>query len=156
MGLCWSPLLQLGGLSHILTSEHSRGIWISLQESVGKQALCNYKPSKFSCSSKWKMLVILPLRRSDGFGEPWVCSAPICSAASPSMGSWGHLLPLASWQGWCHDRDTCQPCPCTCPRGCSVSSTIAGDTAPLQLPWWVGQGREATAAELRSSPQINE
>lgn len=153
MGLCLSPLFQLGGLSHILMSEDSGGIRRSLQESVGKQALCNHKPSKFSCSSKWKMLMILPLRRSDESRGSALLPSALQRVPPRGAGATCSLL-LAPWQGWCPGGDTCQPCPC--PRGCTVSSTIAGDTASLPLPRRAGEGREATAAELRSSPRVDE
>lgn len=80
--LCGSPLLQMGKLSHILTSKDMRGIWRSLQEIVGKEASCNYKPSIFSCTLKWKMLVILAVQRSNNVHsclhrEPWPPVPPL-------------------------------------------------------------------------------
>lgn len=126
MGLRGSPLFQLGEPSHILMSKDSRGIWRSLQESVGKEAPCNHKTSKFSCSLKWKMLVILPLWRSDEFGD-----LQLCSAVSLSTWSWGCLPLPCPPAGPVPHKGTCH----SYPRDCTVILSLAGDTvSPNQPP----------------------
>lgn len=95
--LCGSPLFQMGKLSHILTSKDIRGIWRLLQESVGKKASCNHKTSIFSGTLKWKVLVILPLQRSNELQSHLLCTGghSCLSHPFPVFPREGHSGPTA-------------------------------------------------------------
>lgn len=114
----------MGKLSCILTSKDIRGIWKSLQESVGKETACSHKTRIFNGVLKWKMLVILPLQRSNE-----LCSHLLCT------GSHGHLSHPFPPRG----RDIPAPL---------LSPSLGGGTASPQhiLASRGDEGREAAVA----------
>lgn len=139
----------MGELSHFLTSKDIRGIWRSLQETVGKEASCNRKTSSYNL--KWKMLVILPLQRSNELLSCLLCTVPLHREPRPPV-------PPCVPQ---REGGTCQPH--SCPRDFEASPSPAGGTASPQhsLAGRGDEGREAAvapraAAEPLSALQINE
>lgn len=110
---------------------------------MGKEAPCNHKTSTFSCSLKWKMLVILPLQRSGEFGGP----AGLLRSRLPGE-SWPPAPP-GRRQGRCHTGRRASP---AAVPGAARRARPLLETQPLPSLRRQAEGTEGGKRQRQQSP----